>query len=99
MPLYVQASNSKHGITGRLLYYHGTRNVQQVLEGPEEAVMGIWEKIRKDPRHTLVSETVLNVVEREFSNFMALDVVHLDQRKTRTKTKRRQKTVSQAPMQ
>jgi len=91
----VQGNNCKRGITGRLLYYPDSRNVQQVLEGPEEDVMRIWEKVRKDPRHEVLSERVLTVVERDYSSWMALHVVRLHQRKTRSKRRQRRPRPSQ----
>lgn len=42
-------NNRRRGITGMLLYNDG--NFLQVLEGPEESVRTLYEKIRRDPRH------------------------------------------------
>lgn len=42
-------NNARLGITGMLLYKDG--NFMQVLEGEEEAVRGLYEKIGSDPRH------------------------------------------------
>jgi hypothetical protein len=41
--------NRKLGITGMLLYKGG--NILQVLEGERDAVLGLFETIRNDPRH------------------------------------------------
>ena len=46
-------NNTSGDITGMLLYKGG--NFMQVLEGPDDAVTGIYEKIKKDPRHKGVS--------------------------------------------
>lgn len=42
-------NNAKLGITGMLLYKDG--NLMQVLEGEEELVRALYEKIGTDPRH------------------------------------------------
>ena len=42
-------NNEKLGITGSLLYKDG--NVMQVIEGDEEAVKALYNKITLDPRH------------------------------------------------
>lgn len=60
--------NARLGITGMLLYKDG--NFMQVLEGDEAAVRGLYETIRRDPRHhdviTLLEE---EVPQREFSEW------------------------------
>jgi hypothetical protein len=49
-------NNARLDITGLLLYKDG--NFIQALEGPEEAVMPLYEKIARDPRHTGVMTLV-----------------------------------------
>ena len=51
-------NNSSKDVTGLLLYKGG--NFMQVLEGPDEAVEALYEKIKTDPRHKDV-----NVLSRE----------------------------------
>ena len=51
-------NNSSKDVTGLLLYKGG--NFMQVLEGPDEAVEALYEKIKVDPRHKDV-----NVLSRE----------------------------------
>lgn len=46
-------NNSSRDITGLLLYKGG--NFMQALEGPEETVRALYEKIEQDPRHKDVS--------------------------------------------
>ena len=41
--------NAAAGVTGALL--HGARRFAQVLEGPRDAVLDTFERIRHDPRH------------------------------------------------
>ena len=41
--------NTRAGVTGMLLYLDGT--FLQVLEGEEETVIGLYARIRRDPRH------------------------------------------------
>jgi hypothetical protein len=47
-----RAINAEAGVTGMLLYKDGS--FIQVLEGDEEAVRSIYERIRSDPRHANV---------------------------------------------
>ncbi len=42
-------NNAELGVTGMLLYKDG--NFMQVLEGDEDAVRGLYERIAADPRH------------------------------------------------
>ena len=57
--LKISRENNQQGdITGMLLYKGG--NFMQVLEGPDDAVNAIFEKIKDDPRHKDVS-----VISRE----------------------------------
>jgi hypothetical protein len=57
--------NRKLGITGMLLYKGG--NVLQVLEGEEEAVVTLFEVIRKDERHGgIIRLYQKSVLERDF---------------------------------
>jgi hypothetical protein len=42
-------NNTSKDVTGLLLYKGG--NFMQVLEGPDEAVEALYEKIKADPRH------------------------------------------------
>ena len=51
-------NNSSKDVTGLLLYKGG--NFMQVVEGPDEAVEALYEKIKVDPRHKDV-----NVLSRE----------------------------------
>lgn len=44
-----RTNNEKLGITGMLLYHEGS--FIQVMTGPEEAVMAVYRKVEKDPRH------------------------------------------------
>lgn len=60
--------NAALGITGMLLYVDGC--FFQVLEGPEDAVNGLAEKIRQDPRHGRMT-TIINepIARRAFSEW------------------------------
>ncbi len=75
------ANNRKNGFTGLLLYVN--RSFLQVLEGESTALDALFEKIRKDPRHTrpwTLSSAL--VAKREFADWsMGLarpDVADLD---------------------
>jgi hypothetical protein len=54
--------NFSLGITGILLYFNG--NIIQVLEGNEEHVNRVYEKISRDPRHNQMIVLYKNAVER-----------------------------------
>lgn len=61
-------TNSKHGITGMLLYRGG--NFLQVIEGEDEAVSQLYENIHADPRHknvTLLSKDPIKT--RQFAEW------------------------------
>jgi hypothetical protein len=45
-----RATNERHGVTGMLVY--SSRSFLQLLEGDDEAVEIVWDRIRMDPRHT-----------------------------------------------
>lgn len=51
---HARVSNHKSGITGMLLY-DGYEAFIQAIEGPEENVKNLFEKISKDPRHERIS--------------------------------------------
>ncbi|HUN47576.1 MAG TPA: BLUF domain-containing protein [Stellaceae bacterium] len=54
--------NPRLGITGLLLYVDG--NFMQALEGEEKAVLGLYEEIRRDPRHKNVTTIISTPCER-----------------------------------
>ncbi len=61
-------SNSENGLTGVLLYYNEC--FIQVLEGKEETVNRVFEAIKKDPRHTNVTELERSyITERQFEDW------------------------------
>ncbi len=43
-------SNADHGITGCLLYHNN--HFLQLLEGKKEEVLALYDRIKKDPRHS-----------------------------------------------
>lgn len=61
-------NNRREGVTGLLVA--GTRRFLQALEGPEQAVLDIYARIRKDPRHHgLVLLTGRGVERRAFGQW------------------------------
>lgn len=70
-----KVENARRKISGILFYRPETRSVQQTLEGPCDEVMGLFNKIRQDPRHTMQSSDISDVVGREFSDWMCMFVV------------------------
>ena len=69
-------NNPAVGVTGALLYADG--NFMQVLEGPAEAVDGVYRRVQRDPRHrgvlTLIDTTA---GERSFPDW-SMGFVHGD---------------------
>lgn len=53
--------NSALGITGILLYFNG--NIIQVLEGQQDQVARVYERIKRDPRHNQLIELYKNPIE------------------------------------
>lgn len=63
-----QRNNTRLDITGALIYHDG--NFIQLLEGPEEAVLTLYDKIKADPRHGGVVTLIQAPTEkREFANW------------------------------
>jgi hypothetical protein len=61
-------NNNALDITGMLLYRDG--NFIQVLEGPEDVVMSLYEKIRRDKRHFgIIILGQQPITERQFPNW------------------------------
>lgn len=55
-------NNARLGITGMLLYKGG--NFLQLLEGPRDGVVGLFERIQCDPRHHRVIRLMLAPIAR-----------------------------------
>jgi hypothetical protein len=71
-----RAANAVDGITGLLLYHDG--HFVQALEGPEDAVRDLYDRIRRDARHRdVVMMFEQTIARREFADwsmgFKALD--------------------------
>ena len=63
-----RSNNEQAEITGMLLYKGG--NFMQVIEGPEEAVTALYQKILRDPRHTgIMLLTKEPLKERQFPDW------------------------------
>jgi hypothetical protein len=69
-------NNQELGITGILLYQQGT--FMQMLEGDKQAVLEMYHRISRDPRHTAV-HTVLDgeIGQRNFSGW-SMGFVNMD---------------------
>lgn len=71
-----RGNNASKQITGMLLYKGG--NFMQVLEGPDDAVNELYEKIKKDSRHHGVSVISKEQIQtRQFPNW-EMAFVNLD---------------------
>ena len=61
-------NNLRDHITGMLLYKGG--NIMQVLEGPEDKVLALVEKLRLDPRHHGLQILLrAHIAERQFEQW------------------------------
>ncbi|GGF11949.1 hypothetical protein GCM10011383_23980 [Hymenobacter cavernae] len=74
--LKARATNHDLRITGLLLYSEGM--IMQVLEGEQEVVRMLYEKIRRDPRHTEVATLVDGPVPRRVFPDWSMGFVPLD---------------------
>ncbi|MGD9602828.1 MAG: BLUF domain-containing protein [Gammaproteobacteria bacterium] len=70
-----RANNLALGLTGLLVYSNGT--FMQVVEGPAEAVDGMFRRIAGDPRHELLMEANRVIRERSFPEWQ-MGYVRLD---------------------
>ncbi|MFD2564441.1 BLUF domain-containing protein [Aquimarina rubra] len=59
---FVKLSNNSQNITGILMYSDG--NFFQVLEGENDVITSLFEKIQSDPRHY----NVIKIFDREITN-------------------------------
>ncbi len=60
-----RSNNQRDGLTGALLY-HGGRFIQ-IIEGPEELLLGRYARITADPRHRVMQTVRQQVIgERQF---------------------------------
>ncbi len=63
-----RSNNASLDVTGMLLYEKGS--FFQVLEGPEDQVLPLFEKIAKDKRHQRVVKIIYEPIEaRDFSDW------------------------------
>lgn len=63
-----RARNAADGLTGMLLY--ADRQFMQALEGPAQAVLATYGRIRRDDRHTSLIEMLRqDVAERSFADW------------------------------
>lgn len=63
-----RANNTLLGITGMLLYKDG--NFMQVIEGPDEPIKDLFNKISRDPRHKGVIVLLKQkITQREFPDW------------------------------
>lgn len=66
--------NAKRNINGILLYSEG--NFFQVMEGAKKDVLGLWDKIRNDPRHYGLIQILGRDLERGCFNKFEADVLN-----------------------
>lgn len=69
-------NNEKLGITGMLLYKGG--NFLQILEGEEQAVTAMYDRVRKDPRHHDVTRILQEPIAERFFAEWSMGFGNLD---------------------
>lgn len=63
-----QRRNAELGVTGILAYCD--REIMQIIEGDKDVILTLFEKIKSDPRHTLVNVFYQGeVAKRSFSDW------------------------------
>lgn len=61
-------NNAASNVTGMLLFHEG--NFFQILEGEEQVVQDVFDKISNDPRHTQVTRVICeSVAKRSFGDW------------------------------
>lgn len=89
-------NNQLKEITGMLVYYD--REIMQLLEGEESDVKALYEKIRKDERHTLIHVFYQgNISERAFGNW-SMEAVALNAEQVRRHILNDQEMQKQTPL-
>jgi hypothetical protein len=73
--------NKKNDVTGILLYWKKTNQFMQVLEGEENILLNLYDKICKDTRHSLIKIIYQeDIIARGFKAwtmaFQAIDETH-----------------------
>ena len=73
--------NEKNEVTGILLYWKKTNQFMQVLEGEENVILNLFDKISKDTRHSLLKIIYQeDIIARGFKAwtmaFQAIDETH-----------------------
>jgi hypothetical protein len=62
--------NKKNDVTGILLYWKKTNQFMQVLEGEENILLNLYDKICKDTRHSLIKIIYQGgIIERGFKDW------------------------------
>ncbi len=62
--------NKKNDVTGILLYWKKTNQFMQVLEGEENILLNLYDKICKDTRHSLIKIIYQEgIIERGFKDW------------------------------
>ena len=92
-----QRNNASNNISGMLVYYD--REIMQIIEGEQEAIESLYEKIRNDPRHMLV-EVVYSgsITQRSFKKW-SMEVVALDKEYLKTYFKNENELKKEHPIQ
>jgi hypothetical protein len=71
-----QCNNGQRNITGALFYAGG--NFLQLLEGDDEEISAVFDKIAADPRHSGVQRLLLKRVAKRMFPIWKMELVDLD---------------------
>ncbi|HLM53058.1 MAG TPA: BLUF domain-containing protein [Pseudoxanthomonas sp.] len=71
-----RASNARRGVTGMLLYTRGS--FFQVLEGEDQTLQGLFERICADPRHSDVVRIIHEPIARRMFGDWTMGYVEVD---------------------
>lgn len=92
-----QRNNASNNISGMLVYYD--REIMQIIEGEQETIESLYEKIRNDPRHMLVEVLYAGrITQRSFKKW-SMEVVALDEKYLKTYFKNENELEKENPIQ
>ena len=76
-----QKRNAKLGITGALIYCD--REIMQIVEGDKDIILALFEKIKKDERHTLVNVFYQGAISKRSFADWSMELLILDNHELR----------------
>tara|TARA_Y100001949_G_C15738074_1_gene222388 strand:- start:74 stop:508 length:435 start_codon:yes stop_codon:yes gene_type:complete len=71
----IQAKNASMGVTGFLIY--DRHRFFQYIEGQSDTLLELFETIKNDPRHTILSQSSKSIESRSFKNW-SMRMLHFE---------------------